>query len=60
MYMPSTCQIKLDCKTKKLIKDQSLTYDVAGNPTETYDSIIRRVINELVKKNENRIDVSKL
>ena len=58
--MKSECPVRINCKTKKLIKDQSLTYDVAGKPTETFDSIIRRAINELAKKNENRIDVSKL
>jgi hypothetical protein len=54
------CPIQLQCSTKILIKEESLTFDINDKPTETYDSIIRRVFKELKKQRTNKIDVSKL
>ena len=56
--MPVLCPIKIDCKTKILLKEQSLTFDFEGKPTETYDSIIRRAVEKINHK--SKIDVSKL
>ena len=56
--MKSVCTIQISCNTRPKIKEHSLTFDADGNPTETYDSIIRRAIKTLNTKNV--IDVSKL
>lgn len=60
VYMPVTCPIKLTCSTKKLIKEQSLTFDENGKATETYNSIIRRAIELLSEQKKKKVDVSKL
>ena len=58
MINPPRCPINITCTTKKLIKEQSLTFDEDGKPTETYDGIIRRGMEAL--SNKNKIDVSRL
>lgn len=45
--MTSDCPIRINCSTKKLVKSASLTHDVDGKPTESYDSIIRRAVKSL-------------
>ena len=45
--MSGDCPIRVDCSTKKLVKSASLTHDVEGKPTESYDSIIRRAVKSL-------------
>jgi hypothetical protein len=54
------CPIIVTCSTKILIKEQSLTFNADGKPTESYDSIIRRAVQTLSNINKNKIDVSKL
>ena len=58
--MIKECPVRIRCNTKLLIKEQSLTYDADGKPTESYDSIIRRAVQTLSNINKNKIDVSKL
>jgi len=60
MINPSRCPIHITCATKKLIKEQSLTFDEDGKATETYNSIIRRAIKLLSETKKNKVDVSKL
>lgn len=58
--MPVTCPVKISCDTKKLIKEQSLTFDENGKPSETYNEIIRRGMIALSNLRKNKIDVSRL
>ena len=54
------CPVQLQCQTKKLVKKESLTFDVNGKPTETYNSIIRRAMKLLSETRKNKVDVNKL
>lgn len=56
------CQIRVKCRTKTLIKEQSLTHDADGKATESYDEVIRRGMAALAVQSQPsaRIDVSKL
>ena len=54
------CPVIVSCSTKTLIKEESLTFNADGKPTETYDGIIIRGMKELKKQRTNKIDVSKL
>jgi len=46
--MIPVCPIRISCQTKMLIKSASLTHDIDGKSTESYDSIIRRAMASLI------------
>ena len=57
----TTALIRIDDRTKARLLKQSLTVDADGNPNETMDSIVRRLLNCLeTKKDVKRVNVSRL
>lgn len=59
--MSAEYPIRVDTRTAEMIKEQSLTHDADGKPTEPYDSIIRRSIAALrAQQTTKKIDVSRL
>ena len=60
MTNKARCPIVVTCATKKLIKDQSLTHDENGNPSESYNEIVIRGMKVLADMNKTKVDVSKL
>lgn len=60
MTNKARCPIVVTCATKKLIKEQSLTHDENGNPSESYNEIIIRGMKLLAEMKQNKIDVNRL
>lgn len=53
------CPIRIKCATKNDLRELSLTYDIDGRPTESYDSIIRRTIAAIkTQQTSRKIDMS--
>lgn len=53
--------IRVDARTARLMKEASIVHNADGEPTEPYDSIIRRALVALkTQQQTKKIDVSKL